>query len=318
MNEQGRLRAVLVNRYEKITDRLLSTIAAENGDRLLPKVRVADVINVDSWPGSARWTGLAQHFDFVMVDAETAAPKFAVELDGAHHWTDPETRRRDIVKDQLAEWAGLPLLRITSDFTRRRGRWTVLNYAVETFYLSEAFAAAQASGIIRLDEPYMPFMFCIPNGSGGFDVNALDQQARVMLDEACDAGRIPSHAPDMFGTRDPATGAIQSHAWMAVARNRYLVARARVRDFRFQGISASELASQLAIVDMADLAHAWMVGEPVACDGRTLRKHMVEVQQAIDAGGLRRSETSGALEPGGPMPIKITTRFQAIRPNRSG
>lgn len=315
MDDQSRLRPVLVNHYEKVTDRLLTAAAAESGDRLLTKVRLADVMEVGSWAGSAKWFGLSAHFDFVMVDAETSVPKFAVELDGAQHWTDPTTRRRDRLKDQLSEWAGLPLLRITSDFTRRRGRrWTVLSYAVDTFYLSEAFFAAQQSGQIPLDEPFLPFMFHRPNANGGFDVHALDHEARVMLEEAFEAGNLPSHVPDQYQTRDAEAGAVQSHAWMAVAPDRYLVSRARVRDFRFRGLRASELASQLALLDMADLAQQWMDGEPAACDHRTLVKYMTEVQDAIDAGGFCGSATGCALKPGGPVPMSITTRFRAVRP----
>ncbi len=137
---------VLVNFHEKVTDRLLSTAAADNGDRLLAKVRLADVLEVEHLTGRAKHYALAAHLDFVMVHAETSAPRFAVELDGAQHWSDPVVQARDRNKDQLCELAGLPLLRITSDFTRREGRWTVLTYLVDAFSTSPRPSTRPRSG----------------------------------------------------------------------------------------------------------------------------------------------------------------------------
>jgi len=37
VNDNGRLRPVLVNRYEKIADELLAAAATDHGDRLLAK-----------------------------------------------------------------------------------------------------------------------------------------------------------------------------------------------------------------------------------------------------------------------------------------
>jgi len=206
------------------------------------------------WTGSIKRYGLAAHFDVVMVDVRTSQPKFTVELDGGRHWTDPETRRRDKMKDQLSEWAGLPLLRITSDFLRQDRQWNVLRYVVDAFYLAEAFYDAQAAGYVPLDEPFIVTSCLQPRPGGGFDFNALDQESLLMLLGAYEAGRLPTYSPDQFRAADHEAGAVQADAWMAVAPNRYLVARARVRDFLFQGIRASELASQLAVVEIADLA----------------------------------------------------------------
>jgi hypothetical protein len=42
-----RLRPLLVNRYERVTDRLLTAAALQNGDRLAAKVGLAEVLDVD-------------------------------------------------------------------------------------------------------------------------------------------------------------------------------------------------------------------------------------------------------------------------------
>ncbi|MEV0901451.1 DUF2726 domain-containing protein [Actinoplanes sp. NPDC049802] len=313
MDEKRRLRPVLVNRYEKVTDQLLTEVAAEHGDRLLTKVRVADVMNVDSLTGVAKHYGLSAHYDFVMIQAETSMPKFAVELDGAQHWTDPATRRRDQLKDQLSEWAELPLLRITSDFTQQRGRWSVLTYVVDAFYLSEGFLAAQEAGTVPWDEPFDAASFLRRGDDGRLGFNTLDHEPRLQLLRMYEAGKIPFFAPDEWHTTAVESRGVQTHAWMAVDSSRYLVSRVRVRDFLFQGMSPSELSSQLAVAEFADLARRWLTGEPVACDQRRLARYMAEVQEAIDAGGFRGSGTGGAMRASGPLPSTINVRMSHLR-----
>ncbi len=191
---------VLVNLYEKVTDRLLTQAAKDRGDRLLTKVRLADVIDVDGLTGRAKDYGLRAHLDFVMVDAETSEPLFAVELDGVQHRTDPVVQERDRLKDELCETAGLPLLRIRSDLTRRHGRWIVLSYLVDAFYLERAFYEAQEQGTIPWDEPFDAGSFFMPGPDGLYTFNALDAVVRIRLHRYADAGRLPARSPDTFVT----------------------------------------------------------------------------------------------------------------------
>lgn len=303
-----------MNHYEKLTHRLLTEIAHQHGDSLLAKVRVADAMDLDDWTGDAKHYGLAAHYDFLMVDAATSLPKFAVELDGAQHWNDPATRRRDVLKDQLSEWAGLPLLRITSDFIRQRGRWSVLSYVTDAFYLSEAFYAAQADGHIPMDEPFIATSVVRHDSDGFVRNNSIDSEARVMLKDAAMAGRLADYVPTEFHTRDNESGAAQTHAWLAVAPDRYLVSRVRIRDFRFQGLAPSQLSSQLAVAEIGDLAERWFAGDAAACDSRTLLRYMQAVQCAIDDGGFRGAGYgagySDEVGVGGPLPMTIEIRFR--------
>jgi hypothetical protein len=78
--------------------------------------------------------------------------------------------------------------------------------------------------------------------------------------------------------------------------------RARVRDFRFQGLHASELASQLVMVDLADLAQRWMAGEPAACDHHVLIRYMRDVQDTMDAGDGSATVVPRATLPGATTP----------------
>lgn len=292
----------LVNFHEKVTDRLLKTAAADNSDRLLAKVRLADVIDLEHLTGRAKGYAMAAHLDFAMVNAETTAPRFAVELDGSHHWNDSVVRERDRLKDQLRELAGLPMLRIASDFTRREGRWTVLTYLVDAFYVAEAFYEAQARGSIPWDEPFHAVSFVVTGPDGGRAWNSLDARALEALRRHADAGRLPAGIPDVFMTAQRDEGAVLAHAFLAVAPGRYLVTRVMVRDFSFYGVTPSETADQLALVELGELAEQWLGGDAAACEARALLVAMAEVQANIDAGGFLGSAAGGGLAPGGPLP----------------
>lgn len=200
-------------------------------------------------------------------------------------------RERDRLKDDLCESAGLPLLRVTSNFTRQQGRWTVLTYLVDAFYLAEAFYVAQASGAIPCDEP--------------FDAGNV-----LTVDED---GQRSFNTLDAWLTSNDEERAVYAHSFLAVAIDRYLISRVRVRDLNFPGVGPGELAMQLAVLDVEQLASRWLAGEPVASNGRDLAKAMAEVQGHIDAHGYLGSATGGALEPGGPLPSTITVSLARRR-----
>jgi hypothetical protein len=184
----------------------------------------------------------------------------------------------------------------------------VLTYVVDAFYLSEAFRAAQQAGNVPWDEPFDAASFLRRGDDDRLGFNTLDHEPRLQLLRMYEAGRLPFFAPDEWHTQDVEARAVQTHAWMAVASNRYLVARVRVRDFLFHGMSASELSSQLAVAEFTDLARRWLASEPVACDQRRLTRHMTEVQEAIDAGGFLGSGTGGAMTDSDPLPTTINLR----------
>lgn len=297
-DSHGGVKALLVNLHERTTDGLLTEAAAEHGDRLLTKVRLADVIDVDHLSGRRKSFALAAHLDFVMVSEESAIPRFAVELDGMQHWTDPVTMERDKLKDALCKAAQLPLLRITSDFTRKQGRWRALSYIVDAFYFSEAFYDAQESGIIPLDEPFdVASVIVNIDDAGLMGFNSLDSAVRLRLLNYWKSKKLPHFAPDEYITKT-ADGRVQAHAFLVVGPDRYLMGRVRVRDFLFQGISPGEIASQLVTAEVGDLADRWLAGEAVASNSRTVLKAMAEVQEAIDADRFISSFTGGSDLPG--------------------
>jgi very-short-patch-repair endonuclease len=246
------------------------------------KARLADVIDVDNMHGltsRAKYYSLSAHLDFVVIDKDTSRGRFAVELDGRQHVTDSKTIDRDKLKDELCSRADLPLLRIASDFARKIGRWRVLTYLTEAFYRCESWLQSQVSGYIPMDEPFFMGSAITPDEKGRLTFDALDSGVILDFHEHYESGKLPCRLPDVWVTDLPEIRAVQAHAWITVAPNRYLLAKTVVRRFRFRGISSGELAEQLAVVEIGDLAQRWIRNEAVAVEGRTIAKAVAEVQQ---------------------------------------
>jgi hypothetical protein len=206
------------------------------------------------------------------------------------------------------------MVRITSDFTKQRGRWRVLSYIVDAFYMSEAFYEAQEAGHIPWDEPFMIESVIVRDQQGRPSFYAFDSEAITRLWAHYEAKRLPASVPDHWTTSVESEGTVQSHAFVAVAPDRYLIARVRVRDFSFRGIGPGEIASQLVVAEIGDLADRWVAGEAVGCNRRELLKAMGEVQRAIDAGGFMSCAIgSGSLVPGGPLPPEATIKHRWSR-----
>lgn len=55
------------------------------------------------------------------------------------------------------------------------------------------------------------------------------------------------------------------------------------------------------MLEIGELAKDWLAGQPAACNGRELAKHMEDLERSIDAGDLLNAATGGALEAGGPL-----------------
>ena len=90
----------------------------------------------------------------------------AVEYDGPQHPTDHQQVERDRIKGQLCEAAGLPLLRIDNQFTRKTGRWRVLRYILWAHETGKAFYEAQHAGQIPDDEPFDAGTLLMPTEDG--------------------------------------------------------------------------------------------------------------------------------------------------------
>jgi hypothetical protein len=147
----------LLNRYEEIVFDQISEVSSRYGLSAYPKVRLADVIDLDALgiDYSHKSFGLRSHFDFVI--SREYQPLYVVEFDGPSHLTDVQ-RERDTKKNRLCELAGLPILRVNSrHITKDFGDLTLLAWIMETYEMQCGFYEAQESGQIPYDEPFDPF-----------------------------------------------------------------------------------------------------------------------------------------------------------------
>lgn len=111
------------NENERCTGEELEKYTEGHDAEVFKKVRVADALEIEGSGISDRLYSYAlkAHFDFVVTEGDDAFPKFAVEFDGLHHRTDPETRERDRKKESLCHELGLPLFRITHEHLEEVG-----------------------------------------------------------------------------------------------------------------------------------------------------------------------------------------------------
>ena len=78
---------------------------------LCAKVRLVDLIRPQAALDRATFNRLkAKHVDFVIIDAMSARPVLAIELDDASH-TAPARRQRDAMVEEAFRQAGIPLVR---------------------------------------------------------------------------------------------------------------------------------------------------------------------------------------------------------------
>ena len=287
---------LLVNRYEQQADRLLQEVEDEFGDRLLTKVRLADAIDPiwSSWHETVAGYGQRAHLDFVMVDSETSRAKFAVELDGRQHSRDPKQRWRDATKDRLCRAADLPLIRVNSGFSMQEGRHVLLKYLCEIFYRAEGFYAAQERGQIPLDEPFMHFSFIEQDSKGRLLFGSFDAIARAKLHSLADLHRIPHGIPDSWEGQEDAHGDVRADVYLCVGNAMTVIGSATVRAFGNFGISAGELAQEIAVVHLFHDVQGWLRGDAVALNPSTFRAHFREFIAASHPYSGTSSSTSDA------------------------
>ena len=252
---RSRLRPLLVNEGEVRTDAALREAAEALGYRVSPKVRVADVLDIDrsGLSDPAYGYALRSHFDWVVYDSETNLPEFAVEFDGESH-EDPAARRRDVTKNGICAIFGLPLLRIDKAAYRPTIRRTVIGYLVESWAAYRGFCDAQERGDIPEEEIFTPWAVLDVGDDGRASFRDISGYARRMVARLHESGRVTDWGPtsacrgSMEGDREHAEG----FAWVGTPDGRLVVGHARIRAFSFPAVGDSDLAEDLALFDLAD------------------------------------------------------------------
>ncbi|TDU67854.1 DUF2726 domain-containing protein [Streptomyces sp. KS 21] len=281
------IKRLTVNRGEELAHHLIGKAVQRNGDQISLKSRLADVIDVEAVSGTSASDltyAMKAHLDFVIADEESL-PRFAIEIDGSSHWANDRARSNDERKDRLCQEAGLPLIRVGSNFARREGRWTVLEYLISTFYTWQASEAAQERGELPEDFFFSPFLMMRPeNKPGEYLFDTLDADARTAIVRLWKEGTLPAPVVQWHSFNVPERRSVKTYAFIPAAADRYLVGASEIRAFGFCGITGSELGEQLAIAETGSLATQWANGKAVAMNTKRATKALDEVRQAAIEG----------------------------------
>lgn len=158
-DERTMYRKRIENKQEERTHEILDDIASKYEARIFAKMRVADTLIIENsgLPNNEYSYAFKAHFDFVVVNKDSI-PEFAVEFDGLQHKSDPKSIHRDELKNNICRKLNFPLLRITSEYFEKIGKFpTILSWITELYFLQQIFYAAQDEGQIPQDEPWMWF-----------------------------------------------------------------------------------------------------------------------------------------------------------------
>jgi Protein of unknown function (DUF2726) len=224
---------------------------------------------------------LRAHFDF-LVGEEDGTPRFAVEFDGPQHLTNPATRHRDRIKGRLCEQFRLPLLRIEANHLRRTGRFTVLGWLVEAWFVNRAWDAAQQSGDVSLHEPFMMsnFVKLAPDGEP-YPAYDIGLHARESMLVACNGARVTRRpfpevvqqlSDDLPASGQPADGYNRAYALLPLAAGGGLIARASCKATGFVPGCDGELIEGLVTANLGEKLRRYRNGELPADTDRDLAR----------------------------------------------
>lgn len=120
MQIMDRRRKLLVNKYEKLADELVTKAVAPYGARVCPKVGLKDILDISSSGiGAEEYSyALKAHIDFCVVNSSDYV-EFGLEIDESHHLHNSEVIKKDKIKDKLCSKLGFPLLRISDQSLER-------------------------------------------------------------------------------------------------------------------------------------------------------------------------------------------------------
>lgn len=153
-----RRKSLFVNDEEKTTNDILNEKCSMYNISIHPKVRLADVLNINNSGISDELYryALQSHFDFVVYNHQYRG-LFAVEVDEEYHKTDKAQITKDNYKNKICSKLEFPLLRINSNYLKKKYRtFSLLGWIIDYWFLREAFLEAQEYGSIPEDEIFWP------------------------------------------------------------------------------------------------------------------------------------------------------------------
>jgi hypothetical protein len=268
-------RKKLVNTHESATKRILEIAAGRNNASVYAKIRIADVLNMErSGISNDLYSyGLKGHFDFVVAD-EAALPLFAVEYDGPTH-LDSATIDRDRMKNELCERLGLPLARVRDEHIFRQARgMDYLTWLSEVYFTFQWLLRAQEEGSFPADEPPDPMMcFSSPHLSGRFPL-FVSVHARNSLRDLYSNKLIKEDTPLAF-SGDDQTGRTNALLLLPLADGSIVTSQSTIY-LRWFGIAPSEVAEEIAIVNLETLVKEHVESRRPGLSVREARRALIE------------------------------------------
>lgn len=286
-----RRKRILVNKYEEITHKTLQEAVSKADAQVFAKVRVADVLQIErSGITDQEYSyALSAHFDFVIAAADSSA-EFAVEFDGRQHSIDSAVIERDALKNSICKKLGLPLLRLGTEDLRQIGRFRLIGWLTEVWFLQKAFYEAQERGEVAYDEDFH-FGFILGLGyfkDGTFvEIDISDAKAsldilaslnrdkikvvpttpydpfahyRILIQRLYRKGVCLHPVPEHMSARHP-KGYHIGVAIVQLPDGRTIIGQGRCQLFGFQTISSHELCEDLAVLDAAEKLQKYQKGE---------------------------------------------------------
>lgn len=239
----------ILNLREEATQLRIKEVCEKYSAHVFPKLRVADVLKIDSSGLSDEEYGYSMraHFDFVVTDNQHN-PLFAVEFDGPLHKTQAQ-QHRDKLKNQVCDRLFFPLLRINDRYLSKKYRsLDLLSWFIEVWFFREAFFQAQDSGSIPIDEPFDPFSIMgLPDRKERFPL-WLSAEIRIKIQQLNKAKKCYDFVPSVWVGVDN-SGNYHGITWLMVTENAGVLARSGIRAQRFPVIE-SELLSELLVFQL--------------------------------------------------------------------
>lgn len=245
-----RRRKVLVNNAEERAFQLLGEALHQYDARLWAKVRIADILDIkNSGLTKDEYAyALKAHFDFA-IEPKGQPVAFAVEFDEEYHITDPKARRNDNLKNLICEKLGLPLLRVEIDKLKQVGKYSILGWLVELWFLYNDFLDAQSRGDVSLDEPFdyqSIFTSSIDDKVEYFPYDPF-RNYRTFLMNLCRSNKTMACSVLAVETLG---GNIEAIAIISLNNNKAILGRAKCKSFLFPPITPGELAEELSMKDV--------------------------------------------------------------------
>lgn len=277
-------RRQMLNEPEELTLEELQAGLEQYCIRVYAKPRLLDAL--ETMPGFdarslskiERDYAFTSHLDFFAQDTKRGSA-FAVEFDGATHWTDANVMARDALKNKICEANRLPLLRIDGSFFKRvgpyrknEGQWSLIRWLAEVWALEQAFYEAQESGHIPEDEPFMYFAF--------FDPETPFKPTHDPF-HICHFIIKKWHGSlQRWGPVRDEHGNALGVAVVTADDGKQILGVGRCRPFWFASINGYDLAYDLALSDAAWKYRSYSQGRTNADDPAVIARWLKEVEQA--------------------------------------